>query len=123
MFLKPPQRSYLIELEDGSKWRIWQADDYESSHRVPSTGLRVERVDGAVEESARRILGIFRSHQLRAGQTLMRDQVRKEHLSDGRWQMRDFLAGLQYAIEREWIATPSPNVLRITERGVVAQEH
>ena len=73
--------------------------------------------------SARRILGIFRSHQLRAGQTLMRDQVRKEHLSDGRWQMRDFLAGLQYAIEREWIATPSPNVLRITERGVVAQEH
>lgn len=72
------------------------------------------------EERARRILEIFRAHQSRAGQTLMRDRVKHEFLSDGRWQARDFLAGLQYASDRDWVATVAPNVLRLTERGLLA---
>lgn len=72
------------------------------------------------EERARRILNIFRAHQSRAGQTLMRDRVKDEFLSEEKWQTRDFLAGLQYASDRGWIAAIAPNVLRLTERGLLA---
>jgi hypothetical protein len=50
----------------------------------------------------------------------MRDRVRSEFLSNEQWQTRDFLAGLQYASDRGWVAAIAPNVLRLTERGLLA---
>jgi hypothetical protein len=40
-------------------------------------------------------------------------------LRDRRWHIQDFVAGLQYAIEHNWIRIPSPKVIRLTEDAFV----
>ena len=64
------------------------------------------------------ILDIFGLYGVRAGQTLMRNYVLREFLRYSDVRMRDFIAGLQYADERDWIIAPLPNVLRLTEEGI-----
>ena len=89
------QNRHLIEPENGSKWRIWQPDVF-----------------------AWGILDIFRLYRVPAGQILMRNHVLTEFLRYSDVRMRDFIAGLQYADERDWIIAPLPNVLRLTEEGM-----
>jgi hypothetical protein len=86
------QNRHLLEPEHGSEWRLWQL--------------------------AWGILDIFRLYGVRAGQILMRNYVLTEFLRYSDVRMRDFIAGLQYADERDWIIAPIPNVLRLTEEGM-----
>ena len=89
------QTRHLLEPESGSEWRIWQPD-------VLAWG----------------ILDIFGLYGVGAGQILMRNRVLTEFLRYSDVRMRDFIAGLQYADERDWIIAPLPNVLRLTDEGM-----
>jgi hypothetical protein len=45
VLIKAHQRNYLVELEDGSRWRIWPPDMYGTLRWSPSTDLRVLEID------------------------------------------------------------------------------
>lgn len=89
------QKRHLLEPENGSEWRIWEPDVL-----------------------AWAILDIFGLYGVRAGQIIMRDDALTEFLRYSDVRVRDFIAGLQYADERDWIIAPLPNVLRLTEEGI-----
>ena len=73
------------------------------------------------EESARHLLDIFQAHKkMRAGQILMRGPTRVEFLGHEQWHIQHFVAGLQYASQRRWIAMPSPTVIKLTDDGFFA---
>ena len=44
MRIKKHEKSYIVELEDGSAWRIWPADLAMTLHRMPSTRLAVQEI-------------------------------------------------------------------------------
>ena len=46
MRIKKHDKSYIVELEDGSAWRIWPGDLAKTLHWVPSTRLMVHEIDG-----------------------------------------------------------------------------
>jgi hypothetical protein len=45
MRIKKHEKSYIVELEDGSAWRIWPADIAMTLHWMPSTRLAVHEID------------------------------------------------------------------------------
>jgi hypothetical protein len=48
------------------------------------------------EESAQRILGIFKAREVGAGETLIWSDLATAFIED-RWQRADFLSGMEYA--------------------------
>ena len=46
MRIKKHDESYIVELEDGSAWRIWPGDLAKTLHWKPSTRLVVHEIDG-----------------------------------------------------------------------------
>ena len=68
------------------------------------------------EESAQRILGIFRAREVRAGETLIRSDLLSAFIEDG-WQRADFLAGMEYAAEQGLIEMLSSNLVKLTRTG------
>jgi hypothetical protein len=72
-----------------------------------------------IEDSAKAILAIFSSRNVRAGEILMFSKVNAQFLqSAGR--AVDFQAGLQHAIIQGWIDLSSPTMIRLTEAGFSA---
>ena len=53
MQIEKHDKSYLVELEDGSRWRIWPGDIAATLQWLPTTELRVLAIDDE-----------FRSHAL-----------------------------------------------------------
>jgi hypothetical protein len=51
------------------------------------------------EESAQRILGIFKAREVRAGETLIWSDLATAFIED-RWRRADFLSGMEYAVEQ-----------------------
>ena len=45
MRIKKHEKSYIVELEDGSIWRIWPADLAMILHWVPSNRLAILEID------------------------------------------------------------------------------
>ena len=43
--IKKHDKSYLVELEDGSRWRIWPGDIAATLQWLPTTDLRVLAID------------------------------------------------------------------------------
>jgi hypothetical protein len=46
MRIKAHDESHIVELEDGSMWRIWPGDLERTLHWMPSTRLAVHEIDG-----------------------------------------------------------------------------
>jgi hypothetical protein len=69
------------------------------------------------EESAKAILAIFKSKNVRAGAILMAGQVNMEFLNDG-GKASDYSSGLQYAIDKGWLEHATGGTgLRLTQTG------
>jgi hypothetical protein len=68
------------------------------------------------EESAQRILGIFKAREVRAGETLIRSDLLSAFIEDG-WQRADFLAGMEYAAEQGLIEMLSSDLVKLTRTG------
>ena len=45
VFIKTHQKTYSVELEDGSRWLIWPPDIYGTLRWSPSTDLRVVEIN------------------------------------------------------------------------------
>ena len=45
MRIKKHEKSYIVELEDGSAWRIWPGDLAMTLHWMPSCQLEVSEID------------------------------------------------------------------------------
>ncbi len=45
MRIKKHEKSYIVELEDGSAWRIWPGDLAMTLHWMPSSSLEVSEMD------------------------------------------------------------------------------
>ena len=45
MRIKKHEKSYIVELEDGSAWRIWPGDLAMTLHWMPSSWLEVSEID------------------------------------------------------------------------------
>ena len=45
MRIKKHAKSYIVELEDDSAWRIWPCDLLTTLHWMPSTHLEVSEID------------------------------------------------------------------------------
>ena len=68
------------------------------------------------ESSARRILQVFLDHNLRAGDVLQSNSFVAPFSKPG-WSSGDFDAGLEYAIEEDWIELVSTHSYRLTSEG------
>jgi hypothetical protein len=68
------------------------------------------------EESAQRILGIFKAREVGAGETLIRSDLLSAFIEDG-WQRADFLAGMEYAAEQGLIEMLSSDLVKLTRTG------
>jgi hypothetical protein len=68
------------------------------------------------EESAQRILGIFKAREVRAGETLIWSDLVTAFIED-RWQRADFLSGMEYAAEQGLIEILSSDLVKLTRAG------
>ena len=68
----------------------------------------------SAEDSARAILRVFSSEDVRAGHALMYETVNVQFLKS--CSAEDFAAGLAYAIEREWLSNENI-MIRLTKSG------
>jgi hypothetical protein len=68
----------------------------------------------SAEDSARAILRIFASEDVRAGHALMYEAVKVQFLRS--CSTEHFAAGLAYAIEREWLSNEN-TMIRLTTSG------
>src|SRR5215813_6054826 len=66
------------------------------------------------EDSARAILRVFSSEDVRAGHALMYEAVKLQFLKS--CSAEDFAAGLAFAIEREWLSNENI-MIRLTKSG------
>lgn len=71
------------------------------------------------ESSARRILGIFREQSLTAGHVLQSSSFVAPFSKPG-WTEGDLDAGLEYAVEEDWIEQVSQHAYRLTVAGFAA---
>jgi hypothetical protein len=68
------------------------------------------------EESAQRVLGIFKTRKVRAGETLIWSDLAAAFIED-HWQRADFLAGMEYAAEQGLIEMLSSDLVQLTPTG------
>ena len=68
------------------------------------------------EESAQRILGIFKTRGVRAGETLLFSDLARAFIEE-HWQRADFLSGMEYAADQELIEMISSDVVKLTQTG------
>jgi hypothetical protein len=68
----------------------------------------------SAEDSARAILRVFSSEDVRAGHALMYEAVKLQFLKSR--SAEDFAAGLAFAIEREWLSNENI-MIRLTKSG------
>jgi hypothetical protein len=68
------------------------------------------------EESAQRILGIFKAREVGAGETLIWSDLATAFIED-RWQRADFLSGMEYAAEQGLIEMLSSDLVKLTHAG------
>jgi hypothetical protein len=45
MLIKQHDKSYIVELEDGSKWRIWPGDIAATLQWLPTADIEVSEID------------------------------------------------------------------------------
>ncbi len=70
----------------------------------------------ADEDYAKAILTIFRSKDVRAGQSLRASQVSGEFLARNMGRAADYEAGLQYSADQGWL-TLELEMIRLTKPG------
>jgi len=46
------EKSYIVELSDGSMWRIWPADMADTLQWLPTTGIDVNNIDDEIYSRA-----------------------------------------------------------------------
>ena len=46
------EKSYIVELSDGSMWRIWPADMADTLQWLPTTGIDVNNIDDGIYSHA-----------------------------------------------------------------------
>jgi hypothetical protein len=68
------------------------------------------------EESAQRILGIFKTREVRAGETLIFSDLARAFIKE-HWQRADFLSGMEYAADHELIEIISSDLVKLTQTG------
>lgn len=68
------------------------------------------------ESSARRILEVFRRHQLTAGDVLQSDSFIAPFSKPG-WGPSDLDAGIDHAVAEDWIELVSAQSYRLTAEG------
>jgi hypothetical protein len=68
------------------------------------------------EESAQRVLGIFKTRKVTAGGTLIWSDLAIAFIED-HWQRADFLAGMEYAAEQGLIEMLSSDLVQLTRAG------
>jgi hypothetical protein len=68
------------------------------------------------EESAQRILGIFKAREVRAGDTLVWGDLATSFIAD-HWQRADFVSGMKYAAEQGLIEILSSDLVKLTRTG------
>jgi hypothetical protein len=87
---------------------VWSIENY---RRVTMAAVH------SAEDSARYILTIFRRHRRLTGQTELMANFTLPFAQDG-WQITDFSAGRQYAVEQGWIEVGKDDkFLKLTEAG------
>jgi hypothetical protein len=74
----------------------------------------------ADEDYAKSVLSIFRTKQIRPGQTLRAGQVKIEFLTKNMGRQPDYEAALEYAIDRRWLRLDL-NMIRLTDAGFAEQ--
>jgi hypothetical protein len=62
------------------------------------------------------LLSVFRSARVLARQTLDAQSVEREFLANNMGRQADFKAGLELAVDREWLKLEL-NRIRLTEKG------
>ena len=70
------------------------------------------------EESARAILSVFKSKDIRPNEMLIAGQVKRQFLANG-GEAADYAEGLKYAVEQGWLEPLTNNRFRLTETGFV----
>ena len=73
------------------------------------------------EESARAILSVFKSKDVRPNEMLMAGQVNLQFLTDG-GKGADYAKGVKYAIEQRWLEPLTNHRIRLTETGFVEMQ-
>jgi hypothetical protein len=68
------------------------------------------------EESAQRILGIFKTREVRAGETLVFGDLARAFIAE-HWQRADFLSGMEYAADQKLIEMISSDLVQLTQSG------
>jgi hypothetical protein len=68
------------------------------------------------EQSARRLLSIFKTNNIRAGEVLMLGMVNTIFMQDFSYRGKDFEAGEKYAQEQGWLEFEN-GVVRLTQKG------
>jgi len=68
------------------------------------------------EESAQRVLRIFKAREVRAGDTLVWGDLATAFIEDN-WQRADFLSGMEYAAEQGLIEILSSDLVKLTRTG------
>jgi hypothetical protein len=81
---------------------------------IPASRITSDPMTQSAEDSARAILRVFSSEDVRAGHVLMYAAVNVQFLKS--CSAEDFAAGLAYAIEREWLSNEN-TMIRLTKSG------
>ena len=68
------------------------------------------------DASARAILQIFAHHNRRAGEAMTRSALQISFLKNQQYRAEDYVAGLSYAIEKEWVIADR-TMIKLTEAG------
>jgi hypothetical protein len=73
-------------------------------------------VEPFAEESAQRILRIFKARDVRAGDTLVWGDLATAFIEDD-WKRADFVSGMKYAAEQGLIEILSSDLVKLTPAG------
>jgi hypothetical protein len=91
-------------------------DQYLRRTRAICEGSAIVTVLPADEDYAMSLLSVFRSARVHARQTLDAQSVEREFLANNMGRQADFKAGLELAVDREWLKLEL-NRIRLTEKG------
>ena len=56
MLIKKHDKSHIVELEDGSRWRIWPGDIAATLQWLPTTELRISEISDKKDSSRVRVI-------------------------------------------------------------------
>src|ERR1700681_4446322 len=88
----------------------------DDSMAAPASHIGSLAMEPFAEESAQRILGIFKAREIRASESLFWSDLATAFIED-HWQRADFLSGMEYAAEQGLIEMLSSDLVKLTHAG------